>query len=86
MSVKSSRTVSRSGVRQEAEMSDVLFPPEAEMRAPSESRVVAMFSPERDLVPFVRRVERRVEMPAEFLVSLGIPARMADWMEMVGVR
>lgn len=78
MSAKSSRTVSRSGVRQDADRSEVLLPPEAEMLAPSESRVVAICSPVRVMVPFVRRVESRVEMPAFSGVSLGIPARMAD--------
>ncbi len=86
VSAKSSNTTSRSGVRQEADTSDVLFPPEAEMCAPSESRVVAISSPERDVVPFVRRVESSVDTPALEVVSLGIPARIADWIETVGVR
>jgi len=86
VSENSSRTVSKSGVRQEAERREVLLPPEAEIRAPSESRVVAICSPERDVVPLVSRVDNKVDVPAELNVSLGIPARMADWMEIVGVR
>ncbi len=86
VSAKISRTVSRSGVRQDADMSEVLFPPDAPSPAPSESSVVAISSADLDVVPFFRSVERSVEMPADAGVSLGIPARMDAWMEMVGVR